>query len=167
VREPSTVRHHRQRADFFYQSVQLLDLAVAYGPAVGLLAVHDGIALTDAVFASAGATTQGGTSRGRARLERWGGGLPSTRARSDGRGSLVRLLHDERDAVWVFSELAPDAPPSRRVCDLAADRLRAGLLRVGREAPPAETAYGAQALDALLTESRSLRAGQGAQGNGA
>jgi hypothetical protein len=50
VREPSIVRRYRQRADSFYQSVQLLDLDVAYGPAVGLLAVHSGIALTDAVL---------------------------------------------------------------------------------------------------------------------
>lgn len=33
-----------------YQSVQLLDLDVAFGPAVGLHAVHSGIALTDAVL---------------------------------------------------------------------------------------------------------------------
>jgi hypothetical protein len=50
VRKPSVVRHYRQRADSFYQSVQLLDLDDAYGPAVGLLAVHSGIALTDAVL---------------------------------------------------------------------------------------------------------------------
>lgn len=50
MREPSIVRHYRQRADSFYQSVQLLDLDVAYAPAVGLLAVHSGIALTDAVL---------------------------------------------------------------------------------------------------------------------
>jgi hypothetical protein len=50
VREPLIARHYRERADSFYQSVQLLDLDVAYGPAVGLLAVHSGIALTDAVL---------------------------------------------------------------------------------------------------------------------
>lgn len=50
MRELATVRHYRLRADAFYQSVQILDLDVAYGPAVGLLAVHSGIALTDAVL---------------------------------------------------------------------------------------------------------------------
>lgn len=50
MREPSTVWHYRQRADSFYQAAQLLDLDVTYGPAVGLLAVHSSIALTDAVL---------------------------------------------------------------------------------------------------------------------
>ncbi|AKT37340.1 uncharacterized protein CMC5_014730 [Chondromyces crocatus] len=50
MRESSTVRHYRQRADSFYRAVQLLDLDETYGSAVGLLAVHSGIALTDAVL---------------------------------------------------------------------------------------------------------------------
>lgn len=44
------MRRYRHRADSFYESAQLLDLDSAYGPAVGLLAVHGGIALTDAVL---------------------------------------------------------------------------------------------------------------------
>ncbi len=50
VRSPSIARHYRQRADAFYKAVQLLDLDIEYGHAVGLLAVHGGIALADAVL---------------------------------------------------------------------------------------------------------------------
>lgn len=50
MREPSTVRHYRDRAEAFFQSAQLLGLDAIYGPAVGLLAVHSGIALADAVL---------------------------------------------------------------------------------------------------------------------
>ncbi len=53
MREPAIVRRYQRRAESFYKAAQLLDIELdVYGPSVGLLAVHSGIALTDAVLVS-------------------------------------------------------------------------------------------------------------------
>lgn len=63
--------------------------------------------------------------------------------------ALGRLLANEEAALWVHSDLKPDGPAYRRVCDLAADQVIAALRAAGAAAPAREIVYSPEARGGL------------------